>query len=340
MTQATPPTQPAIPIRWVKVNHHSAAHIAAHYNYAAYGSNLSLEQMTARCNAADIVGAATLEDAELIFAYYASIKIKRGARVPIGIYKLDAWDVAALDRREGLGRSYDRYLVTVTDAAGNQYRCFTYIKIDQRLEKPSDAYYTRCAMGYNDWQFDKDVLVKAREKAPQWRQPVAKEGPIRSASTYTTGNYFNQGFLTSSAHGSEWQALRSTPQAVSYESHEPISEPGVPTKHNRTRSLVTGRFISGHHYRTPETYCVRCEKTHASEYCDDGASRHSVTSYPYRYEPHRPSAERIVSEALERIRQQDRAYTINDKGSDTFTNPRTGERWVKGPRGYWIRIDD
>ncbi len=130
------PATIAIPLRWVRVTHKSPDHIAARYPYAAFGSNLNIGQMAQRCPMADPVGVGVLRSARLVFAYYLGIVQDDNATVPVGVYRLNAADIATLDRYEGLGRSYERYLVTV-ELNGQAVRCFTYIK---RNNEPEGAF--------------------------------------------------------------------------------------------------------------------------------------------------------------------------------------------------------
>lgn len=160
---ATPATI-SIPIRWVKVTHHTPEHIAARYPYAAYGSNLALRQMAYRCPMADPVGLGLLRNARLVFSPYLGIVEDDQASVPVGIYRLTAADIAALDRYEGLGRSYDRYLVTV-EFNGVAVRCYTYVKRNNDPQAPTDRYYETCLEGFADWQIDTRRLRHAREHA-------------------------------------------------------------------------------------------------------------------------------------------------------------------------------
>jgi hypothetical protein len=158
-------TPPELPTRWVKVTHHSPGHLAERYAYAGYGSNLWIEQVSRRCPEADIIGAGHVPDCQLRFAYYATIKETVGCTTPVAVYRLNPRDIFAMDRFEGLGRSYDRYLVTVTMADGTRQRCFTYVKRDDKIEPPSQIYYKRIEDGYRDWRFDLDILRAARSYA-------------------------------------------------------------------------------------------------------------------------------------------------------------------------------
>jgi len=180
------PSDHALPMAWVRVSHKSPDHIAARYLYAGYGSNLALDQMTRRCAGVDLVGGGILRNARLVFAYHLGIVQHADSTVPVGVFKVTAADVAALDRYEALGRQYERILVTV-EVNGQAVRCFTYLKRDNEPEAPSDSYYATCLQGYNDWGFDSRRLRHAREHAvkhgrPQRAPRVRNAAPDRGGS--------------------------------------------------------------------------------------------------------------------------------------------------------------
>lgn len=154
----------SLPTRWLRVNHHSAEKIARLYLYAAFGSNLWLEQIGQRCPNAEIVGPGRLRGARLIFSRVASIVEDDNSDVLLGIYKLTAADIERMDRYEGMGRTYDRVLVT-PEIDGNAVRCFTYIKRTNYPEAPTDKYFQKIVRGFKDWKFPDRRLYRAKERA-------------------------------------------------------------------------------------------------------------------------------------------------------------------------------
>ena len=201
----------SLPTRWLNVSHHSAQHIAERYPYAGYGSNLWLQQIAARCPQADTYGRGRLRGARLAFAKVATIIADENVDTLVGIYTLTASDIETLDRREGLGRSYDRYLVTPEVDNGNAVRCFTYIRRDATPGAPTDEYFAKLTAGYRDWKFPDRRLRRARERA------------IKDEA-----------------------ALPKKPKADNYWNYEPWgngpSRRPTPKSSNRT-SLVTGRNL-------------------------------------------------------------------------------------------------
>lgn len=300
------PEVTAIPLRWLRVSHHTPDHIATRYPYAAYGSNLSLEQMVRRCGTSDIQGTGLLRDARLVFAYYLGIEQAENSSVPIGVYKVTAADVAALDRCEGLGRSYERYLVTV-EVNGAAVRCFTYVKRDNALEEPSDRYYQTCVRGYADWNMDARRLRHARDHA-------RKHGKRR---TYSNGYGWYDGVSTkvdwSKYNGARdrRQHAATIPPVASYDDEEPEGN-GTAASYQPRLSLVTGRDLN----KPRKGNGIEAKHVNAKVEAFTKANRKSTL---------------MPEDDPTRIAE------YNASGQEEFTNPRTGEKWRKGRNGVWYR---
>lgn len=225
----------AVPLRWVRVSHHTPDHIASRYLYAGYGSNLCLEQLVRRCSGAEIVGPGILRNARLVFAYHLGIVEDDAATTLMGVFKLTAADVAALDRYEALGRSYERFLVTV-EVNGAAVRCFTYVKRNNEPEQPSARYYNVCLQGFADWNFDSRRLRHAREFAKK------NEKPKRYGRYYSTDSQM------------DWHDYMETGRNAAAGRYQKLITPHVPTVDGSSGtaagkgprvSLVTGRNLSG-----------------------------------------------------------------------------------------------
>lgn len=81
--------------------------------YAAYGSNLNLEQMKWRCPDAKVIGTAVIEGYELLFkgsktGSYLTIEPDVKNQVPVGIFEVSKADENSLDRYEGFPPSITR----------------------------------------------------------------------------------------------------------------------------------------------------------------------------------------------------------------------------------------
>lgn len=292
-------TVAALPLRWVKVTHHTPDHIASRYLYAGYGSNLAMEQMMRRCPGADIHGSGMLRGARLVFAYHLGIVEDEQATTLMGVYKLTAADVAALDRYEALGRLYDRYLVTV-EVNGQAVRCFTYVKRNNNPKQPSDKYYATCLQGFNDWNFDARRLRHARDHARK-NESKAKPG---------CGNGHGSGWDWREYYDSKKGTLPANDRTMGNGRDEPEGNGTAASYHPRT-SLVTGRQLDR---RIPRRH-------HGDQRNNRLDERTSVAEF---------------KKQVETLRKD--APLIGGKEPETFTNPRTGERWYRGPNGFWIPL--
>jgi len=112
--------------------------------YFAYGSNMSPAVMAAECPAHSYLGTACLAGRRLTFT-------RRSTRTGTGVadivhdvrgevwgalYELGSGDLAALDRKEGLGVAYARETVTVMGGAGELLTAETYTVI---AKEPADV---------------------------------------------------------------------------------------------------------------------------------------------------------------------------------------------------------
>ena len=144
--------------------------------YAAYGSNLNLQQMHRRCPNATVYGTGYIPDHELQFrgrdgCSFLTIEPKPGAMVPVGIWSVDSGDEDALDRYEGYPRLYGRETVripVVNSRTGeeNPKEVFVYIMREgYPLNPPSRLYLDGCLDGYRSFGFPQQVVLDALKKA-------------------------------------------------------------------------------------------------------------------------------------------------------------------------------
>ena len=132
--------------------------------YAAYGSNLNLQQMALRCPTAKPIGVGVVPNYELQFkgqpyGAFATIGQKEGAAVPVAVWKLTEDDEKALDRYEGVkGGHYDKRFITV-DMDGKPITALVYI-LNQRAAfgMPTQWYYDTVREGYEDFDLDASAL--------------------------------------------------------------------------------------------------------------------------------------------------------------------------------------
>ena len=150
------------------------------YFYLAYGSNLNVRQMKLRCPTARVVGTAEIKDYELLFkgsqtGSYLTIEPKKGGIVPVAVWEVQEQDVRLLDRYEGWPRFYYkkdmeiRYKGIYKGIRTGRHRtvtAFVYIMHEDReIGIPSNRYISTCIEGYNDFEFNLNILFDAVDRS-------------------------------------------------------------------------------------------------------------------------------------------------------------------------------
>jgi hypothetical protein len=134
--------------------------------YAAYGSNMNLEQMSFRCPAARRLGPALLEGHRLVFrgecgSAVATVEPCADGKVPVLLWAIGPGDEAALDRYEGYPRLYRKELLDVR-VKSRYVRAMAYIMNGGRPpRRPGNFYYGVIQEGYRDAGFDESILNDA-----------------------------------------------------------------------------------------------------------------------------------------------------------------------------------
>jgi hypothetical protein len=138
--------------------------------YAAYGSNLNLSQMAARCPTARPLGTAAIEGYELLFrggryGAMATVEPKEGAAAPVLLWELKPGDEAALDRYEGFPQLYGKRNVDV-ELNGKPVTAMAYVMTPGHgTGTPSEHYLAAIAEGYRTSGFDPAVLAAAVKRS-------------------------------------------------------------------------------------------------------------------------------------------------------------------------------
>jgi len=134
--------------------------------YAAYGSNLNILQMSARCPTAKTVGTTVLKDYTLLFrgphaGAVATVEPCKGDTVPVLIWELTPADELALDRYEGFPFLYRKECIRVK-LGGKTVKVMLYVMNEGKpRNQPSAYYYSIIREGYADAGFDLDILRQA-----------------------------------------------------------------------------------------------------------------------------------------------------------------------------------
>lgn len=140
--------------------------------YIAYGSNLNIRQMQARCPGARMVGTSEVEGYRLMFkgsmtGSYLTIEPEDGCSVPVGVWEVTDTDEQALDHYEGFPNFYYKkeFVLPIKGIESGKVRrhaVFVYIMHEERLFGiPSREYMRTCTRGYLDFGFDIETLTKA-----------------------------------------------------------------------------------------------------------------------------------------------------------------------------------
>ncbi len=135
--------------------------------YIAYGSNLSVRQMAARCPEARVAGKAVLPDWKLVFRLHATIEPEKGSMVPVLIWEISDRDERHLDAYEGWPSYYIKQEIEVmmTDIRGKHPRKVTamvYIMTEgHNVRMPMKGYVDVLVEGYERFGFDKEILRNA-----------------------------------------------------------------------------------------------------------------------------------------------------------------------------------
>lgn len=151
--------------------------------YFAYGSNLDLKRISARCPSVKVLGEATLRDYRLVFQennggrIVANIEPCEGHIVYGVLYDIeDEADIETLDRCEGNPVVYKRTKVVVYHKKRKR-RCETYIMspnrvvtvrdkqylIKRKYGEPREDYYQYIFIGYFNFKLPLESLRHARE---------------------------------------------------------------------------------------------------------------------------------------------------------------------------------
>lgn len=141
--------------------------------YIAYGSNLSVAQMSVRCPDAKIAGMAALEGWKLVFRTHATIEPAEGRVVPVLIWEISERDEWNLDRYEGFPSYYrkEELSITMTDLDGRNPQEITamvyLMNKGHSIRLPWQDYYDVLAEGYSRFGFNPYQLELALQEAKE-----------------------------------------------------------------------------------------------------------------------------------------------------------------------------
>jgi len=145
--------------------------------YFAYGSNLSLRQMRARCPSAITEGRAGLTDHRLDFVQphdgwgggVAGIVSATGERVPGVVYRLSEDDLERLDGFEPVDSArYQRIEVAVQTEIGDARLCWTYVGrvFPEAPYTPSSRYLETLIEGAREHGLEPSYIADLERRRP------------------------------------------------------------------------------------------------------------------------------------------------------------------------------
>jgi gamma-glutamylcyclotransferase (GGCT)/AIG2-like uncharacterized protein YtfP len=139
--------------------------------YAAYGSNMHLNQMKKRCPKAQVLGSGELLDYRITFrgkqSGVANVEKMPGGRVPIVLWEITKECERALDRYEGYPQLYKKIKAKVLAANGEQ-DAMLYVMAEEYESMPalpSDYYFEIIRQGYADNGISTKPLLEALASA-------------------------------------------------------------------------------------------------------------------------------------------------------------------------------
>ena len=137
--------------------------------YAAYGSNMHIEQMKRRCPKAKVIGKGELLDYKLTFrggrTGVANVERSDRKRVPIVLWEITKECERALDLYEGHPTLYTKEEVGIIAADGEQ-TAMLYVMAKQYKDMPampSEHYFEIIRQGYQDNDINTGPLMEALE---------------------------------------------------------------------------------------------------------------------------------------------------------------------------------
>ena len=142
--------------------------------YFAYGSNLDLDQMGARCAGSEPASLVVLKNHRLVFRGQSRLRSKGVLsiepdprhHVPGRLYRVTEDHLCTLDRYEGHPRFYRRVMVEVHDDRGKKHAALSYALPNcEPLNPPVDEYLAIILKAYRALGFCEQHLIEAASRS-------------------------------------------------------------------------------------------------------------------------------------------------------------------------------
>ncbi|RSL45893.1 hypothetical protein CEP54_014077 [Fusarium duplospermum] len=159
--------------------------------YFAYGSNLHVAQMAKRCPSSVFIGTGTLPGYrwQINERGVANVVPADGSSVEGLVYLVNARDVRALDRSEGVARKlYQKHMLEIVLQRHRQYSSFTSSRLSQVLAEAPNSSDEATAQ-------PSDSDSGGRDGPPSQRQQRAYRPLDVKALVYVSENYANDGSI-------------------------------------------------------------------------------------------------------------------------------------------------
>lgn len=135
--------------------------------YAAYGSNMNIEQMKKRCPKAQLIGTGTLKGYHLTFRGkkhgVANIEKNKNGQVPIVLWEITRSCEGSLDFYEGFPTLYVKKWISVNTEKG-EFEAMAYVMTDGYEVLTAIPYVGYCKIieqGYEQNGIEKEPLYEA-----------------------------------------------------------------------------------------------------------------------------------------------------------------------------------
>lgn len=134
--------------------------------YAAYGSNMNLEQMKKHCPKAKVIGNGELLGYKLTFrgrnAGFVNVEVDDKENVPIVLWAITKECEMELDRYEGYPKFYKKEVVTIKTVDGEQTAMMYAMNksYEGMPAMPSENYFEIIRQGYQDHAINTEYLTK------------------------------------------------------------------------------------------------------------------------------------------------------------------------------------
>lgn len=125
--------------------------------------------MSYRCPGATVAFTGYLINWKLLYrgsrtGSYATVKRRKGSKVPVAVWNIDSKNEKALDLYEGYPRFYKKRNVFVQLKDRTRKKAMIYLLPDSAtVGKPSDYYVRTVLQGYVDMGFDTEYLYDSLE---------------------------------------------------------------------------------------------------------------------------------------------------------------------------------